>query len=49
MWFQCRTAWGDVPFPDGRPLLDQPVRLIRAWGIIGAEVRYWDKLTEKQR
>jgi hypothetical protein len=38
-----------VQWPDGGPYLDQPVRLVRAFGLIGAEVRRWDKLEEPKR
>lgn len=42
-WYQCRDAMGKVGWPDGGAFLDQPVRLVRAFGIIGAEVSNCEK------
>jgi hypothetical protein len=40
---------GKVSWPDGGALLDQPARLVRAFGIIGAEVDHWEKIERRQR
>jgi hypothetical protein len=30
---ECKDGFGSVRWPDGRALLDQPMKLIRAFGI----------------
>lgn len=41
---QCLDGWGNITWPDGRALLDQPVKLVAAFGVIGATLaRYRDK------
>lgn len=34
MALQCRDGFGAMRWPDGRGLLDQPVKMIRAFDVI---------------
>lgn len=36
IYFSCDRGMGGVVWPDGRGLLDQPVKLIQAFNVIGA-------------
>lgn len=39
LYFQCTNEWGVVVrYPDGGAILDQPVKLTRAFAVIGREV-----------
>jgi hypothetical protein len=44
VFIQARDQDGVVRrYPDGQPLLYQPVKLVRAFEIIGAEIDAWSK------
>lgn len=44
LYFQCLNEWGAVDrYPDGAPVLDQPIKLTRAFAIIGREVARYRK------
>lgn len=37
-------SWGKASFPDGGPVLDQPVKLVRGFGVIRREIaKYKDR------
>jgi hypothetical protein len=42
-YLQCLDAWGGIKWPDGGPLLDQPVKLTRAFAIIRATFASFEK------
>lgn len=38
LFHQCRDGYGRIIWPDGNPLIDQPVKLTRAFNIIAATI-----------
>lgn len=43
LYRESRDAWGNTIWPDGAPLLDQPVLLTQAFVVIGSEMRRYEK------
>lgn len=44
LYFQCTNEWGVVSrYPDGDAVLDQPVKLTRAFAVISREVARFRK------
>lgn len=43
LYRQSLDGWGNVVWPDGRPLLDQPVKLTRAFAVMRRTLARFEK------